>query len=105
MRKRLQYGILLGLLFSSFTAANATEDTTSGPSMITHKPMYVYSDALNTILGEKGKKYRKHFIEAATLFDVPVDILAASVKTESDFEDRARNGGRDNLAVGLAQVT
>ena len=105
-RKLLAGGLLLGLLLliplriGKATPDNTTEINTNGSPL-----HYAYSEALDRILGEPGKKYRKHFIQAATLFDVPVDVLAASVKTESDFYNRASAGPPGKVTVGLAQVT
>lgn len=98
------WGLIFGLLLSPLgvgVVSHATPDAAGNSA----KLCYAYSKALDQILGESGKKYRKQIIQAALTFDVPVDILAASVKTESGFRTQALAGGPGKTSVGLAQVT
>ncbi|MBI1746060.1 MAG: hypothetical protein HYR55_05665 [Acidobacteria bacterium] len=100
----LAAGLGFGLLLAPLTLEAAMKDPRTA-LVKTGPARYAYTSDLYKILGAPGEKCRKPLLYAATLFDIPVDVMAASVKAESGFRDLALAGTADRSAVGLAQVT
>jgi len=96
---------MMGLLLTPGPTPYAAQVETDEASAPSTPPLYAYSNSLGDLLGEAGKKYTQHFVRVATLFDVPVDVLAASVKIESSFRNLAVAGTGDRAVVGMAQLT